>query len=124
GFWGAIESGCGVHGAPGSLARCFAKLPIHQFLNKLDALEFHEAEIFLYVSIERHTDLPGSRKDFRVLDDCFIMKRVRAYPRVALDDMQFVAVVVASTIKPGVFVQARHVNYQRVSLPMPDGLPH
>src|SRR4029077_1866331 len=76
------------------------------------------------VAIKRHSHLPGPRKDFWVLDCGFVIEGVRADGCVAFNYMQRVTMEIAGPIKPRLVVKARHVDDQRIALPMANRPPH
>src|SRR5262245_18965748 len=78
-----------------SLACLLSKMPIHELFGELDALDLQDLSVPFQPPIERHADLPGPRKHFRVLDGGFVGQRIRAARCVALDHMQRVAVEVS-----------------------------
>ena len=63
-------------------------MPIHELFRELDALELQDLNVLFQPPIERHADLPGPRKYFRVLDGGFIGECIRAARGVALDHTQ------------------------------------
>ena len=60
----------------------------------------------------------------RIFDGRLVGDHVRRGPRVALDDVQRVAVEVAGPIEPGLIVEPGHVDDKRVAVPAADRLPH
>ncbi len=68
--------------------------------------------------VQRHAHFPGPRKYFRIFDRGLILEDIRADGGVALDHVQRLAMEIAGTIKPGLIVKARHIDHQRVALPM------
>src|SRR5262245_11469774 len=107
-----------------SLAWLLAKVPIHELLNELHALEFQDLRVLLQPTIKRHTELPGPREHLRVLNGGFVGERVETERRVTLDQMQGIAVEVPGPVKPGLVVQAGHVDDQSVPLPATDRMSH
>src|SRR5207244_12929256 len=84
-----------------SPARPFAEGPEQQVFRERHALEFHELDVLLHASIERHADLPGSCKHLRVLDRGFVQQMVRTDGRIAFDHMKSVTMKVPRPIEPG-----------------------
>src|SRR5689334_14354182 len=99
-------------------------LAVHQLFNELDAVEFDELRVLFTTSIEGHADLPGAREDIRILNGGFIPNDIRAGPRVALDDMQRVAVEVPRTVEPRLVVESLCVDDERLAFPAANRLPH
>ncbi len=74
--------------------------------------------------VERHAHLPGAGEHARIFDRGFVRDYVRAGARVALHHVQLVAMKISGAIEPSLIVHVGHIDYQRVTLPAPDGLPH
>src|SRR5258708_180015 len=68
--------------------RLLPKIAVHQFFNKLHALEIQEPGVLLLPAVERHTDLPRPREDLGILDGRLISDHIRALPSVALHHVQ------------------------------------
>ena len=76
------------------------EVPVHQLLRELDALVFQELRVLLEPAVERHAHLPRTREHVRILDRRLVLDHVRRERRVALDDVQRVAVIVAGAVEP------------------------
>src|SRR6195256_3180867 len=124
-----------VHVKPPFLLACFsylfrlsacllswllAKMPIHELFDKFDTLELEHLGVLFQTPIERHADLPGPRKHLRIRDGGFVVQRIWTARRVAFDHAQSIAMVVSGPVKPGILLQARHVDDQRLALESPD----
>src|SRR6476659_519926 len=96
-----------------------AKLPVQQLLHELDALVFEDRRVLFEAAIQRHADLPGSGKDFRVFDRRLV-HQVRAVDgRVTFDHVKRLAVEISGAVEPRLIVEAGDVDDQRVTLPVP-----
>src|SRR5436309_11280656 len=99
-------------------------MSIYELFRKLDTLELQGLDVRLHTPIQRHSDLPGTRKHLRILDRGLVHQMIRRQRRVALDDMQGVAVKVTRAVEPGFIVESGHINDQGVSVPTSDGPAH
>ena len=61
---------------------------------------------------------------FGILDGGFVHQRVGIQARVALHDMQFVAMVVPSGVEPSGIAEACDVRHQRIALPVAARIAH
>ena len=107
-----------------SVARFLPQRTVHQFFDELHTLEFHEPGIFLRMPVEWHTDLPRPGKFFGVFDGRFVVHD-DSPPRVC--SVQRHAMRRCGNPRPGqtsCLLVNRYVDYQRVSFPMADRLPH
>src|SRR5260370_42710899 len=86
-----------------------AQRPIQQLLREFRALVFQEPGILLHTAIQRHADLPGPRKDLRILDSGLIVESVRTSWSVALHHMQGVTVEVPGAVEPGILHLTGHI---------------
>ena len=82
------------------------------------ALVIEELEVLLLVAVENHPHRPRPGEHFRVLDRDGVVDVIGIGQRVALDDVQRVAVEVAGAIEPGPVVELDQVDDERVSFPM------
>src|SRR2546422_5485589 len=109
--------------------------PQKQLFRVLHAFELQELHIFLETSIEQHADLPGSRKDLRILDQSFVRKVIRAERGESFDHMQSIAVEIPGPVEPVLARwtlrreengcrESRHIDNQRVALPFAVGPTH
>src|SRR4029079_7797069 len=69
-------------------------------------------------------DLPGPRERLRIGNRRFVAEDVRRRARVALGDLQLIAVEVAGPIEPGAVVEAGRLDDERLALPVADRLAH
>src|SRR5690349_14185296 len=67
---------------------------------------------------ERAGNGPGTDEYFRVLKRSFVLERIEIGPAEALDDVQLLAVLVATQLGSG--IEADGVHDQRVAIPTPD----
>src|ERR1700676_1451622 len=95
----------------------FAQGAIQQLLGKLDADVFQELRILVHPAIQRHGDLPWPREDLGVLDRGFVRQMVGPRGRITFGHVQRVAVKVSGPVEPGVFVEARDVDDEGLSIP-------
>src|SRR5687767_5842324 len=100
------------------------KASVDQLFDKGLTLEFHQLNIALHPAIEREADLPGPRKDLRIVDGRLVPQVVRAHGRQAFDDVRGVAVKVAGAIEPVIAVQPGDIDDERVALPRATRPPH
>src|SRR5262252_8259295 len=68
-------------------------------------LVLEHLDVLFHAAVERHPHLPGPREHLRILDRDFVVDVIRIRHRVALDDVQLVAVEVAGAIEPGLVVE-------------------
>src|SRR3989442_6528928 len=117
------------------LVRLLAIRPQKQLFRVLRAFELQELHIFLETSIERHADLPGSRKDLRILDQSFVREVIRAERGESFDHMQGLAVEIPGPVEPVLARwplgreengcrESRHIDNQRIALPFAVGPTH
>ena len=78
----------------------------------------------LGVAMHQHVDFPGPAVSLRVIDGGFVVDGVGAEARVALDDVQLIAVRVARRIEPGFIVEVGDIDHQGIALPMAHGIAH
>src|SRR5262249_50966294 len=118
-----------------SLAGLLAVWPPEQLLGVLRALEFEELHVFLETTIERHADLPGSGKDFRILDRGFVRQVIRTEGGEALHHMQALGVEIPGSVEPMLAGrplwrekdgcgEGRDIDDERIRLPSPVRPPH
>src|SRR5204863_6429306 len=86
--------------------------------DKLHALVLDELRVFLEAAINRKADLPRPRVELWIFDRRFVADRVWTDQCVALDDVQLLGLIIAGAIEPRLSVEARHVDDQRVALPL------
>src|SRR5262245_12467822 len=96
----------------------------NQLLYEFDALEVHQPRVLFHSPVEWQRNFPGAREHFGVRDGGFVLDVIRRRVRVPLYYPQLAAVVGSRTVEPGLVVKTRNFDYQRVSLPAPDRLPH
>src|SRR5947207_12702050 len=82
------------------LVRLLAIRSQKQLFRVLRAFELQELHIFLETSIERHADLPWSRKDLCILDQSLVREVIRAQRGQSFDHMQGIAVEVHGPVAP------------------------
>src|SRR5215471_7632192 len=82
--------------ARSSLGPGFAELPVQQVFSPWHAFVFEQLNVLLDAAIEREADLPRPRVDVWILDRRLVHHVIRADRGIALDDVEFVAVIVAS----------------------------
>ena len=100
-------------------------MTIQQLFGELHALVFQDPCILLDATIQGHADLPRPREHLRILNRGFVIERVRAAGRVALHDVQRVAMEVAGAVEPRLIVhETGHVDHERFALPAPVRPPH
>ena len=63
--------------------------------------------VVLEAPIERHPHLPGPREHFRIFNRDFVHQVIGTDGRVALDDVQRVAVEVPGAVEPGLVVESQ-----------------
>src|SRR5688572_17807659 len=80
------------------------KLVVQQIFRELDALELEQLGIRLRVPVEMHRDRPRRGERLRVLDRRFVLHAIRVERRVALGDLELIAVIVAGAIEPRTLV--------------------
>src|SRR2546425_5526392 len=97
---------------------------VQQLFHERHAIELDELNILLHPAIEWEAHLPGSREPPRVLDRRFVQKVLRTDGSVAFDHLEGVAVVIPSPVEPGVVVEVRHVDHQRIAFPAAIRPPH
>ena len=66
----------------------------------------------------------GRVNTFGILDRGLVLDVIAVGRRVALDDVQRVAVEVAGAIEPGLIVEVDHVDDQRVAFPAAARIAH
>src|SRR5262245_47854084 len=88
------------------------------------ALVVEQPEVRFGVPVEHEVDGPRPREYLRVLDRGRIADVIAIGERVALDDVQRVAVEVADAIEPRLFVEVVGVDDQRVAVPLAAGIAH
>src|SRR5688572_23671170 len=69
-----------------------AQMSIDQFLDERHALELPKLGILTHSLVERHAHLPRAREDFRIFDDGLVQQRVWTGRRIALGDLELIAV--------------------------------
>src|ERR1051325_8410714 len=99
-------------------------MAVQEFFGKLHAIVFDQPGVFFNMAIERHTHLPRSRKNLRVLDRDFVVQSVGTDASITLNDVQGVTVEVARAIEPRLIVETIDVDDERVTLPMANGPSH
>src|SRR5438552_5942087 len=99
-------------------------MSIDELFRELHTLEFQGLDVRLHASIQRHADLPRTRKHLRVVDRGLVDQMVWRQGRVTLHDMQSVAMEISGPVEPGFVVLSGHVNDQRVTVPTSDGPAH
>src|SRR5436305_15003056 len=88
----------------------------------LFTLVFHDLNPFWQA--QWHADLPWAREHFRVFDSGLVSQSAGTGARVALDYMQFVAVVVSGGIEPCGVAEAGDVRYECIAVPMAARVAH
>src|ERR1700756_924818 len=58
--------------SPRLLKRMLPVRAIQHFFHKLHTLEIQDLRVLFLAPVERHADLPGTRKDARVFDGCLV----------------------------------------------------
>src|ERR1700752_2878191 len=106
------------------VARLFAQMPVHHFLDELHALELQKLSVLVVPSIERHSNRPRPCENLRILDRGPVIDAIRPGRRKSLHDMERFAVKIACPIEPRLVVEARHVDDERVTLPAANRLSH
>src|SRR6266853_3757561 len=91
----------------------FAKMPVYEVFDKLDASEFQQPRAFFLPPIERHAHLPRTREHFLVVDRGFPVQMVRASGRDPFNHVHRVAVKVPGPIEPAEVVESRRVDDER-----------
>ena len=86
------------------------------------ALVFEKPEVRLPVKVERHADLPGTRKHLRVLDRRLVRHGAGVGARVTFDHVQRLAVEIAGAVEPRLPVEVGDVHDQRVAVPPANGV--
>src|SRR5688572_32667827 len=81
------------------------------------AFVVEHAHILLNPTIQRQTYLPRPCEYLRIFDGRLIADVVRGDRRIALDDVQRLAVKVAGAIEPRLVGEVDHINDERVPLP-------
>jgi len=76
-----------------------------------------------FPAIENHTHLPRLRKHLPILNRGLVVHVVGANQSVTFDDMQRVTVEIPRSIEPGLAIEIRHVDDQRIVLPAPRESP-
>src|SRR5881396_2244019 len=99
-------------------------MSIHELFGELHALEFQGLDVRLHTSIQRHSDLPRTRKHLRILDRGLVHQMVWRQGRVTFYHMQGIAMEVSGAVEPGFIVLSGYVNHQRVTVPTSDGPAH
>src|SRR5438128_830526 len=99
-------------------------MSIQQFFNELYALEFHELGVVFDAAIQRHTDFPGPRKHFWILDRGFVHQGVGAARSITLHHMYSVGVEISGPVEPSLIVEACYVDDERIPVPSPVGPSH
>src|SRR5262245_4256379 len=94
-----------------------SKVSIDQFFRELHTLEFSELRTPIQTAIQRQADLPGPCKYHGVLDRGFIIDHIGIPVGISLRDMQLVTMKISGAIKPGLIVEPRDVDDQRVAFP-------
>src|SRR5207244_1098673 len=87
------------------LSSRLAQMSVDQLLDELHAFEFHDLHILFYAAVDRHADLPGSRKNVLILDRSFIIQAIRTGRADAFHDVQFVAMKITGPIEPAHVVE-------------------
>src|SRR5262245_22503401 len=95
-----------------------SKGPVHQLFDKRHTVEFDELNIRLYTAIEREADFPRPRKHLGILNRRFVLEVVRTQRPVAFDHMKVRAVEISCTVEPGMVREPRHVDNERIALPV------
>ena len=75
-------------------------------------------------AVERHAHFPGPRENFWIFNCRFVLNHIRAGARVALDNVQRLAVKVSGPVEPGLVVESRHIDDQSFAFPVADRLSH
>src|SRR3954447_19036157 len=86
--------------------RLLAVGAVEQFLDELDALEVHQLRVLLEAAVQRHADPPRPRERLGIGHRRFVADDVGRGPRVALGDLELIAVEIAGAIEPGAVVEA------------------
>ena len=123
-----VLTGVATRGAdsprPVSSGRFVDEPSVHVDLGEVDALELQQAHVLLDAAIQREPDGPGPREHRVVLDRRLVLHVVRTDRRVALDDAQPGAVVVARPVEPRQVVESGHLDHQGVAVPAAVGPAH
>src|SRR5262245_22753213 len=107
------ESGCAWWSPRGLLD----ELPEQELFGEGHALELEQLHVLLHASIQREADLPWTREDVGILDGRLVHHVERTRRRIALDDVERFAVIVAGAIEPCLFALSRHVDDKSLTLP-------
>src|SRR5437773_11392877 len=76
------------------------QMSVDQFFHELDAFELHKLHIPVDAAVQRHADLPWARKDVLVLYSRLVVQPIGTGCGDALDDMQFITMVIADPVEP------------------------
>src|SRR5262249_47805532 len=98
----------------------FADISIKELLGKLDAGVLEELNIGFQTAVERHLDFPRPRKRFRILNRNLVANSVGIDGGKAFDKVERSAVKIPGSVEPILAVKARHVDDQRIALPVSD----
>ena len=91
-----------------------AKMPVHELLCVRHAVIFQQLHVLFHPPVQRHAHLPGPGIDLRIVDSHFIEERIRAGGRVALGEVQRVAMMVPCPVKPRILDHPGYVDHQRI----------
>jgi len=80
--------------------------------------------VLLSVAVDGERHLPGTREHLRVLERHRIVDAIGAGRRPAFHHVERVAVEASVRVEPGVFVEIRDVDHQRISFPAAARVPH
>src|SRR5881396_3172676 len=80
--------------------------------------------VLFSIAIDGEYHLPGTREHLRVLERHRIIDSIGAGRRPAFHHVERVAVEASVRVEPGVLVEIRDVDHQRVPLPAAARIPH
>src|SRR5690242_9944664 len=101
-----------------------AQTSVHELFRELVAAKLEELHVWLHAAIKRHGDAPGPREYLGVFNVHFVPNDVGRLQRVALGEMQGIAMEIAGAIEPAAVVEVGDIHDERVSLPMPNRMSH
>src|SRR6185503_19924772 len=100
-------------------ARLLDEMAVEKLFGELHAVVFLEVGVLFYPAVKRHPHFPWPREHLRILDVDFVIDHVRRDGRIAFDDVERIAVEVARAVEPGLVIEVRDVDDQRVAFPAP-----
>src|SRR5712691_10472930 len=101
-----------------------AKHAQQELFHEFGAPVLEQLHALLHPAIERHGNLPGPRKGFRVFDRGFVTDDVRRHQRETLHDVQRLTVEVPGPVEPRLVVEMPRIHHECVALPSSEGVAH